>query len=115
MAGGGNFGDGGGDGGDGINPLIATLHPDSKTARLNALHAWWPGGLVIGGLLGAGLTKLGVGWQFKLGLVVIPGLYVVALCMGLKFPPHERAAAGVLMKQMFPELLNPLFFILFAS
>jgi len=35
-----------------INPLIATLYPDNKTGKLNSLHAWWPGGLVIGGLLG---------------------------------------------------------------
>jgi MFS family permease len=98
-----------------INPLIATLYPDSKTARLNALHAWWPGGLVIGGLLGVGLSKLGVGWQVKLAMVVIPALAVVALSVGVKFPPTERMAAGISMKQMFRELLNPLFVILFLS
>jgi MFS family permease len=26
-----------------INPLAATLYPDSKTKHLNILHAWWPG------------------------------------------------------------------------
>lgn len=98
-----------------INPLIATLFPDSKTARLNALHAWWPGGLVIGGLLGVGMSKLGVGWQVKLALVVIPALAVVALSLGVKFPPTERMAAGISMKQMFRELLNPLFLVLFLS
>jgi MFS family permease len=98
-----------------VNPLIATLYPDSKTARLNALHAWWPGGLVIGGLLGVGLSKFDVGWQVKLALVVIPALAVVGLCIGVKFPPTERAAAGISMKQMFRELLNPLFAILFLS
>jgi MFS family permease len=30
-----------------INPLITTLYPDDKTAKLNALHAWWPGGCWI--------------------------------------------------------------------
>jgi fucose permease len=98
-----------------INPLIATLYPDQKTARLNALHAWWPGGLVIGGLLGVGLSEMGVGWQVKLALVVIPALAVVALSIGVKFPPTERMAAGISMKQMFRELLNPLFVILFGS
>ena len=98
-----------------INPLIATLYPDSKTARLNALHAWWPGGLVIGGLLGVGLSALGVGWQVKLALVVVPALAVVALSVGVKFPPTERMAAGISTGQMFKELLNPLFVILFAS
>ena len=33
-----------------INPLIATHFADKKTHYLNILHAWWPGGLVIGGL-----------------------------------------------------------------
>src|SRR6185312_12651247 len=27
-----------------INPLTTTLYPEEKTARLNTLHAWWPGG-----------------------------------------------------------------------
>ena len=98
-----------------INPMIATLYPDRKTARLNALHAWWPGGLVIGGLLGVGLSHIGVGWRIKLALVVIPALAVVALSMGVKFPPTERLAAGISTKQMFRELLNPLFGVLFLS
>jgi MFS family permease len=98
-----------------VNPLIATLYPDSKTARLNTLHAWWPGGLVIGGLLGVGMSKIGLGWQIKLAMVLIPALAVVALSVGVKFPPTERAAAGISMKQMFRELLNPLFAILFCS
>jgi predicted MFS family arabinose efflux permease len=39
-----------------INPLAATVYPEDKTHRLNVLHAWWPGGLVIGGLLGFAFT-----------------------------------------------------------
>ena len=34
-----------------INPLTATIYPKQKTHYLNILHAGWPGGLVIGGLL----------------------------------------------------------------
>jgi MFS family permease len=98
-----------------INPLIATLNPHEKTAKLNTLHAWWPGGLVIGGLLGVALSAMDVGWQVKLCVVVVPALAVVALCLGVKFPPTERAAAGVPMKAMFRELLNPLFLVLFGA
>jgi fucose permease len=98
-----------------VNPLIATLHPDDKTAKLNAVHAWWPGGLVIGGLLGVGMSKLGLGWEAKLGIAIVPALALVIACAGLKFPPTERAASGVSMGQMFSELRNPLFFVLFCS
>ena len=38
-----------------INPLTAALYTSDKTARLNTLHAWWPGGLIIGGLTGLAL------------------------------------------------------------
>jgi hypothetical protein len=98
-----------------INPLIASLYPDDKTPKLNALHAWWPGGLVIGGLLGVAMTGVGLTWQAKLAMVIIPAIVVIVLSIGIKFPPTERAAAGVSMGEMFRELGNPLFIILFFS
>jgi len=98
-----------------VNPLIATLHPDQKTGKLNSVHAWWPGGLVLGGLLGVAMSNFGFGWQAKLGVVILPAVVLVLLCLGVKFPPTERVAAGVSGKDMFRELLNPLFFVLFAS
>jgi fucose permease len=98
-----------------VNPLIASLYPEEKTGKLNTLHAWWPGGLVIGGLLGVAMSAIGLGWQVKLAVVILPAIAVVALCIGVRFPPTERAAAGVSMGEMFRELLKPLFIILFAS
>src|SRR5712692_1472095 len=44
------------------NPLIATLYSDEKTKKLNQFHAWWPGGVVMGGLLAYGLHRFGFGW-----------------------------------------------------
>jgi MFS family permease len=98
-----------------MNPLIASLYPDEKTAKLNAAHAWWPGGLVIGGLLGVEMSNLGFGWQLKMGMVVLPALALIVMCLGVKFPPTERAAAGISAGEMFRELRNPLFFVLFCS
>ncbi|NDJ12818.1 MAG: MFS transporter, partial [Acidobacteriia bacterium] len=37
----------------------------------------------------------------------------IVLCMGLKFPPTERAASGISMGDMFKELLKPMFLVLF--
>ena len=33
------------------NPVVATMFPRDKTKYLNMLHAGWPGGLVLGGVL----------------------------------------------------------------
>src|SRR5437773_1453949 len=98
-----------------VNPLIAALYPEEKAGKLNTLHAWWPGGLVIGGLVGVAMSGVGLGWQAKLFVVILPALGVVALSVGVRFPPTERAAAGVSMGEMFRELLNPLFLVLFCS
>ena len=98
-----------------INPLIAALYPTDKTTKLNLLHAWWPGGLVIGGLLGVGMTAAGLGWQSKLVLALIPAVAVIVLSLREPYPPTERAAAGVSTGDMFRELLKPLFIVLFLS
>jgi len=98
-----------------INPLIATLYPDDKTTRLNHLHAWWPGGLIAGGLLGFGLSQVGVGWQIKLAITLLPAITFLIMCLGMKFPPTERAASGVSTGSMFREMLKPMFLVLFGS
>jgi fucose permease len=61
------------------------------------------------------MSAAGLGWQAKLFVVTLPALAVIALSIGVRFPPTERAAAGVSMAEMFRELLNPLFLVLFCS
>ena len=53
----------------GINPLAATIYPNEKTHYLNILHAWWPGGLIMGGLA---VKYIGKGIDF--GFTQVPGL-----------------------------------------
>ena len=98
-----------------INPLIAALYPTDKTTKLNLLHAWWPGGLVIGGLVGVAMSAMGLGWQAKLTLALLPAIAVIVLSTREAYPPTERMAAGVSTGEMFRELLNPLFVVLFLS
>jgi hypothetical protein len=91
------------------------LYPDDKTAKLNAAHAWWPGGLVIGGLMGVLMSNMQMSFQMKLGLVVLPAIVVLVMSLGVKYPPTERAAAGLSTGSMFAELLNPMFLVLFGA
>ena len=78
-----------------INPLAATLYPDDKTHKLNVLHAWWPGGIIIGGLLGLALGQMKFNWQVQMALVLLPAAIFGIMAAGSKFPPTERVAAGV--------------------
>ncbi|HQR34633.1 MAG TPA: MFS transporter [Blastocatellia bacterium] len=95
-----------------INPLIATMYPNEKTHKLNVLHSWWPGGLIIGGLLGYFMSQAGVGWKFQLGIVLIPTLAYGVMIFGQKFPPTERMAAGISTGDMFKAVGNPAFLLL---
>ena len=98
-----------------INPLAATLYPDDKTHKLNVLHAWWPGGTIIGGLVSLALGYWGFGWQARLAVVLLPAVTFGFMVIGTKFPPTERVAAGVSATGMFKELGRPLFIVLWLS
>jgi fucose permease len=98
-----------------INPLTAALYPEDKTNRLNILHAWWPAGLIVGGLIGVSAGALGIGWRGQFALVIVPALVSVALCAGVRFPRTERAALGVPWREMFAEIpRRPMFLVWWA-
>jgi len=96
-----------------INPLAATLYPDDKTHRLNVLHAWWPGGIIIGGLLGLALGEMKCNWQAQMALVLVPAVTYGIMAAGSKFPPTERVAAGVSARDMVKEVFRPFFILWF--
>jgi len=95
-----------------INPITAALFPAERTSRLNRLHAWWPAGLIAGGLTGIAASAFGLGWRAQLALAAIPGLATAGLCLGTPFPRPERAAAGIPAREMFAEIARrPLFLV----
>ncbi|MEZ5502941.1 MAG: MFS transporter, partial [Halioglobus sp.] len=94
------------------NPMVASLYPEEKTHRLNILHAWWPAGIVVGGLLGVAITGLGLPWELKMLVLMLPALVQAWMVATSVFPVTERVAAGVSYSGMFGELLQrPLFWV----
>ena len=56
-----------------INPLLASMYSTEKTKKIVACHAWWPAGLIAGGLLAVAMTKFfAAPWQLKLLLIAVP-------------------------------------------
>ncbi len=85
-----------------INPVVATVYSKEKTKWLTILHAGWPGGMVLGGLLILILMP-GLDWRWKVGLVLIPAAGYGLMMLRAKFPVHERVKAGVPYKAMLQE------------
>ena len=98
-----------------INPLVATIYSDQKTNWLNRLHAWWPGGMVIGGLLAVAMTTaLNASWQLKLATIMVPAVIYLVMALTLNYPQTERVQSNVSTRQMWAQVAKPLFILLFV-
>ncbi|MCA9432873.1 MAG: MFS transporter, partial [Candidatus Omnitrophica bacterium] len=84
-----------------INPVVATMFSKEKTKWLNILHAGWPGGLVLGGVIAIYMGTMD--WRYKVALIFIPMAIYAVLLIGRHFPPNERVAAGVSYRDMLKE------------
>lgn len=97
------------------NPLVVSLYPDNKTTMLNKFHVWFPGGIVIGGLLSyLLLDQLKMDWRILIGLLVLPSIIYGLMFWKLEFPQTERVQKGVSTSEMFSSCLNPLYLIMIA-
>jgi MFS family permease len=120
-----------------INPLAATIYPDQKTHKLNVLHAWWPGGLIIAGLVAlfiinplygkkadffeytvdpanvglASVTTAWPAWKLKYAMIAVPFLLYGLVALGQRFPKTERVQANVSFGEMLLQIIRPLFII----
>jgi len=87
------------------NPLVSTLFPKNRTHYLNILHASWPAGLVIGGLIGWILGEgMHVSWKIQLGLFLVPTVLYGFAFFGQSFPKSEASAKGLSMWEMMKEV-----------
>ncbi len=92
------------------NPLITSMYTEEKTRRLNRFHAWFPTGIVIGGLMVYFLTKLGIAdWRFSMGAMLIPTLWYGIWFLNKEFPKTERVVSGFTYKEMLKSCVSPLF------
>ncbi|UUL82063.1 MFS transporter [Sphingomonas sp. S1-29] len=98
-----------------INPLTAQLYPEDTTHRLNVLHAWFPGGIIVGGLAGFFLADT-LPWQGIMALVLIPAIATIVIAATTTFPPALREETGVGFGEMLGEVFRrPSFFIWFGA
>jgi MFS family permease len=88
-----------------INPVVATMFSKEKTKWLNILHAGWPGGLVIAGIITIALADTAAtgDWRIVLGTLAIPAVIYVVMLFNARFPVSETEQAGVSYREMLGE------------
>ncbi|HEX7121560.1 MAG TPA: PVC-type heme-binding CxxCH protein [Gemmatimonadaceae bacterium] len=97
------------------NPLVAALYPDQKTTRLNWFHAFFPIGIVLGGITGFVLANYGGPfgrWPWQLAVIYVPILIYGIMVLPQRFPKTENAELGIPVKEMFRFTLTSPFFLL---
>lgn len=100
------------------NPLVAALYPDEKTKRLNWFHAFFPIGLVAGGIAGFVLAEYGgslARWPWQLAVIYIPIVVYGVLVLPQRFPKTENAEVGIPVGEMFRHTFTNPFFLLMVT
>jgi len=85
------------------NPAVASMFPKEKTKWLNFLHAGWPAGLILGGIL-ALLMGPDTDWRLKMILILIPAITYAIMLLPHRFPVNERVKAGISYLDMLKEV-----------
>jgi MFS family permease len=95
------------------NPLVTSMYTENKTKMLNRFHVWFPGGIVIGGVLSWLLIdQMHLSWQLLTGLLFIPLALYGFLFFGQAIPETERVSTGVTYKDMLKGVGAPVTIIL---
>jgi len=88
------------------NPLVSTLFPKNRTHYLNILHASWPAGMILGGVIG---WTLGSGdnawhWKWQLALYLVPTIAYGVMFFGQKYPKSEASEKGLKLGEMLKDV-----------
>lgn len=98
-----------------LNPMVASMYPKEKTKMLNRFHVWFPGGIVIGAILGwLVMDVLNLSWQIMVATLFIPTALYGVLFFGQSIPVTERVQLGISNKKMFSSVVKPLFLFMVA-
>ena len=92
-----------------VNPMTATLFPNNKTHYLNILHAGWPGGLVVGSLIGFFFGEVfKVHWIIQMSFFLVPVAIYGLMLLGQRLPVSEAGEAGISYGVMLAQFLSPI-------
>lgn len=96
-----------------INPLTATLYPKQKTHYLNILHAGWPAGLVIGGLIV--FLAGSIAWEILMATFLVPVVIYGVIILKEKFPKTAAQEGAISYGGMIGRIAGPFFVLLLVA
>lgn len=96
------------------NPMIADMYSGITMNRmLNRFHMWFPGGIVVGSLISLAMTKMDLGWQAQIWIIMIPTVVYAFLFWGQAFP-KAKVEGAMSLSENFRAMVNPLYIFIFC-
>ncbi len=90
------------------NPMIAASYSGKQmNTLLNRFHMWFPGGIVLGSLISLGMTKMNLGWEAQIWIILIPTIIYAYLFYGQAFPEPKKEIAS--LTENIKAMATPLF------
>ena len=90
------------------NPMIAASYTGKQmNTLLNRFHMWFPGGIVLGSLISLGMTKMNLGWEAQIWIILIPTIIYAYFFYGQTFPEPKKEIAS--LTQNLKAMATPLF------
>jgi len=95
------------------NPMIATSYSGKRmNTLLNRFHMWFPGGIVLGSLVSFAMTKLNLGWESQIWIIMVPTLIYAYVFYGQAFPESKKEVAS--LANNLKAMATPLFIFICA-
>ncbi len=95
------------------NPMIASSYSGKMmNTLLNRFHMWFPGGIVLGSLVSLAMTKMNMGWEAQIWIILIPTVIYAYLFYGQTFPEPKKEAASLTAN--LKAMATPLFIFMCA-
>jgi len=90
------------------NPMIAASYTGKQmNTLLNRFHMWFPGGIVLGSLISLAMTKMNLGWEAQIWIILLPTIIYAYLFYGQAFPEPKKEIAS--FAQNLKAMATPLF------
>ncbi len=92
--------------------MVSSMYPSQKTKKINDWHIWFPGGIVIGGVLAWLFSLAAVDWKIQMAVMIIPTIIYGVMFYKQSFPKSERVTLGISNAQMIKACFHPLFILM---
>jgi len=94
--------------------MVSSMYTDDKARKINDWHIWFPGGIVIGGLIAYFMSLANAGWQLQMAIMILPTIGYGYMFYGQQFPVSERIHLKISNRDMIRECGRPLFLFMLA-